>query len=44
MATGPVTINLEDYSNREDEVIRGMPKAEERLFHLGQKPAWVGGT
>ena len=43
MAPGPATINLEDYSDREDEGILLVPKAGERLFHFRQKPAWAGG-
>jgi len=37
----PVSINPDDYANREDEGILLVPHAGERLFRLANPPAWA---
>jgi nickel-dependent lactate racemase len=39
----PVTINPEDFANREDEGILLVRKAGEMLYHLKKQPKWAGG-
>ena len=39
----PKSINLENFSNREDEGVLLVRKAGEMLYHLKQQPEWAGG-